>query len=161
MLLNDCGPGVHSSNKFLRQRNAWIPGILNRSSVLGTRKKKSLVSTRGSPAQQLWAILTEDRSEIGPETGFHNLHVSKQETVLSYISNCCNNCRSTKCLTHVPLPLSVSSTPVVKQDPSWPYKQKGGLYLLSCFHASPEAGSMPKNYLFEHMHTRTFLQPKP
>lgn len=39
MLLNDCGPGVHSSNKFLRQRNAWIPGILNRSSVLGTRKK--------------------------------------------------------------------------------------------------------------------------
>lgn len=51
---------------------------LNIPSVPGIRKKTSLVSTRGSPAQQLWATLIEDRSEIGPEIEFHNLHVSKK-----------------------------------------------------------------------------------
>lgn len=133
------------------QKKVSIPDFQNRSSILGTRgKKKSLVSTRGSPAQQLWTTLTEDRSEIGPETG-HNSHVSKQETVLSYINNCYNKWRSTESLTHVPLPLSVSSTSEVKQDPSWPlYKWEGGALPNFLFQTSPEAGSMPKYYLFEH-----------
>lgn len=64
-----------------------------------------------------------------------------------------------KCLTLVPLPLSVSSTPEVKQDSSWPPHKRGSTCLP--IPSSPEAGNMIKNYLFEHSHTCSFFQPKP
>lgn len=122
MLLNDRRLGVHSSNKC---RGKPEHTICSRD-----QEKKSLVSTRGSPAQQLWATLTEDRSEIGPETEFHNLHVSKKLYWAISAIPTLNKVQSAWHMHHCPLP--ASNTPEVKQEPSWPpYKWEGGLYLLS------------------------------